>query len=105
LICKQQPKQQELAPSSSVQASGTSTSSHADNDDDCSNSEKNHVVDASPPTNLTLAAIDFEDVIYGYAVFDVACSLYHLIGGGRRENALCEAFQAGYEQVLPWPEA
>jgi len=50
-----------------------------------------------------LHALDFEDLMWGHPVQDVATSLYYLYlrDGGAD---LCDQFRAGYESVAPWPE-
>lgn len=51
----------------------------------------------------TAAAIDFEDLAWGWPVQDLAIALYYVV----REPAypaLLEAFRAGYERVRPWPD-
>ena len=51
-----------------------------------------------------LYALDFEDMMWGHPVQDVAISLYHL-QGHEDYPALRAAFQQGYSSQLPWPEA
>jgi Ser/Thr protein kinase RdoA (MazF antagonist) len=50
-----------------------------------------------------LSPIDFEDLILGWPVQDIAISFYYYF---RNENytALRAAFQAGYSSCSPWPE-
>ncbi len=50
-----------------------------------------------------LSPIDFEDLMWGWPVQDIATSLYYFID---REDypALRAAFQAGYSRHSPWPE-
>lgn len=49
-----------------------------------------------------LAPIDFEDLMLGWPVQDIATSLYYF----PQDNfqAMRQAFRRGYEQVTPWPE-
>ena len=50
-----------------------------------------------------IAAFDFEEVMLGWPVQDIATTLYYF--HGRRDYAdLCAAFQRGYTQIAPWPE-
>jgi Ser/Thr protein kinase RdoA (MazF antagonist) len=51
-----------------------------------------------------LAAIDFEDLLYGYPIQDIAVSLFYVAW---REDGkeLMAAFREGYEQISPWPES
>ncbi|MCB2222966.1 MAG: phosphotransferase [Actinobacteria bacterium] len=50
-----------------------------------------------------LAPFDFEDLMWGWPVQDVATALWYL---GRRPEypAWLEGFRSGYETVAPWPE-
>ena len=48
-------------------------------------------------------AIDFDDMLLGYAVQDIGITLYYYYRTGAEYAALCAAFQRGYETVLPWP--
>ena len=48
-------------------------------------------------------AIDFDDMLLGYAVQDIGITLYYYRASAEYE-ALRAAFQRGYETVLPWPE-
>jgi len=49
-----------------------------------------------------LYIMDFEDVMLGYPVQDIAITLYY--GRGREEYAsLREAFKRGYTRIRPWP--
>ena len=46
--------------------------------------------------------LDFEEVMYGQPVHDIAISLHY--GRGRADYTdLCDAFRAGYERVSSWP--
>ena len=48
-------------------------------------------------------ALDFEDLLWGYPVQDIATSLYYY--RFREDGAtLCAAYRSGYERVAPWPE-
>jgi Ser/Thr protein kinase RdoA (MazF antagonist) len=49
-----------------------------------------------------LSPIDFEDLMLGWPVQDIATTLYYL-GSGDHEN-LHAAFQKGYARHRPWPE-
>ena len=51
-----------------------------------------------------LHALDFEDMMWGHPVQDVAITLYHL-RSHEDFPALRAAFQQGYASELPWPEA
>jgi len=51
----------------------------------------------------TAAAIDFEDLAWGWPVQDLAIALYY-IAFEPRYPALLEAFRNGYESVRPWPD-
>jgi Ser/Thr protein kinase RdoA (MazF antagonist) len=54
-------------------------------------------------TRGRLAAIDFEDLVLGWPVQDIATTLYYYHGYPQyRERAA--AFRQGYESVRPWPE-
>ena len=54
-------------------------------------------------TRRGLAAIDFEDAMWGWPVQDIATALYYL--QLRPDFDRCRAsFRAGYEPVAPWPE-
>jgi Ser/Thr protein kinase RdoA (MazF antagonist) len=48
-------------------------------------------------------ALDFEDLMWGHPVQDIAVALYYYFG---YENyaALRDAFQRGYTSICPWPE-
>jgi Ser/Thr protein kinase RdoA (MazF antagonist) len=50
-----------------------------------------------------LSPIDFEDLMWGWPVQDIATTLYYLLGD---ENypAMRAAFMQGYTRVSPWPE-
>ena len=48
-------------------------------------------------------ALDFEDLMWGYPVQDIAITLYYWRGHERYE-ALREAFQRGYSRLSDWPE-
>lgn len=46
--------------------------------------------------------IDFEDLLLGFPIHDVAITLFY--GRSRPDYpSLCHAFQTGYSQVRPWP--
>jgi Ser/Thr protein kinase RdoA (MazF antagonist) len=51
-----------------------------------------------------LAAIDFEDLMWGWPIQDVGTALYYLY---HRSDfpAIRESFRRGYEESAPWPEA
>lgn len=55
-----------------------------------------------------LRPIDFEDVIWGYPIQDVALTFYdfryYTDPEAHDYDALCEAFRRGYASRLPWPE-
>lgn len=57
----------------------------------------------------TLHPFDFEDVILGYPVQDIAQTFYDLLFfsslDNRKYQLLREAFIQGYSSYLPWPEA
>lgn len=50
-----------------------------------------------------LAPFDFEDLVWGWPVQDIATSL-HFLQGRPDDEALVAGFRAGYETVAPWPE-
>ncbi|HSR35207.1 MAG TPA: phosphotransferase [Anaerolineae bacterium] len=50
-----------------------------------------------------LYALDFEDLMWGYPVQDIAITLYYWQGHDRYES-LREAFQRGYTRHSDWPE-
>jgi Ser/Thr protein kinase RdoA (MazF antagonist) len=54
-------------------------------------------------TRRGLAAIDFEDHMWGWPIQDLGVALYYL---ARRPNyrAMLDHFRAGYVRVRPWPE-
>jgi Ser/Thr protein kinase RdoA (MazF antagonist) len=49
-----------------------------------------------------LYVIDFEDIMLGYPVQDIAVAFYY---GGERDDYsdLCEAYREGYSTIRPWP--
>jgi len=49
-----------------------------------------------------LSPIDFEDLMLGWPVQDIATTLYYFPAGSYSE--LCIAFQDGYTRHIPWPE-
>lgn len=49
-----------------------------------------------------LSPIDFEDLMLGWPVQDIATSLYYLLDESFEE--LRQAFQEGYTRTAPWPE-
>ena len=49
-----------------------------------------------------LSPIDFEDLMLGWPVQDIATTLYYF--GGQEYARLRSAFQAGYTSHSPWPE-
>lgn len=51
-----------------------------------------------------LAAIDFEDLVWGWPVQDLAIALYYLAWRDDYRS-LFEAFRRGYERVAAWPVA
>jgi Ser/Thr protein kinase RdoA (MazF antagonist) len=50
-----------------------------------------------------LYALDFEDMMWGHPIQDIATTLYYLRWADTYENMLA-AFRSGYEAVLLWPE-
>lgn len=50
-----------------------------------------------------LSPIDFEDMMWGWPVQDIAITLYHL-WGHPQFSELRQAFQQGYQGHSPWPE-
>ena len=50
-----------------------------------------------------LSPIDFEDLMLGWPVQDIATTLYYFFAPGKFQ-AMREAFQAGYTSHSPWPE-
>ena len=54
-----------------------------------------------------LYPFDFEDTVWGYRAHDIAMAMLDLLEtvGEARYSALLEAFQRGYQSLLPWPEA
>jgi Ser/Thr protein kinase RdoA (MazF antagonist) len=56
-----------------------------------------------------LRPFDFEDVIWGYPVQDIAMTFYDLLYHTRLSlpefRQLKQAFRSGYSRCLPWPEA
>jgi len=50
-----------------------------------------------------LAPIDFEDLMWGWPIQDIATAMYYL---QHRPDfpAILDGFRGGYEQVAPWPE-
>jgi len=50
----------------------------------------------------TLSPIDFEDLMFGWPVQDIATTLYYF--PAENFTALREAFQDGYTRHAPWPE-
>lgn len=52
----------------------------------------------------TVAAIDFEDLAWGWPVQDLAIALYY-VAFEPTYPSVREAFRAGYERVRPWPDA
>ncbi len=51
----------------------------------------------------TVGAIDFEDLMWGWPVQDLAIALYYL-HEEPAYPAMREAFRAGYEKLRPWPD-
>jgi Ser/Thr protein kinase RdoA (MazF antagonist) len=51
----------------------------------------------------TMAAFDFEDLMWGWPVQDLAIALYYLEGEDNYRELLT-AFQTGYEHVRDWPD-
>lgn len=49
-----------------------------------------------------LAPIDFEDMMWGWRVEDIATTLYYFLDNDF--DAVWRAFQSGYERLCPWPE-
>ena len=52
----------------------------------------------------TISAFDFQEILWGWPVQDIAITLYYL-HGEKEYAAWRDAFQRGYEHVAPWPEA
>lgn len=50
-----------------------------------------------------LSAFDFEEIIWGWPVQDIAITLYYFHGEAEY-GVLRAAFRQGYETVAPWPE-
>jgi Ser/Thr protein kinase RdoA (MazF antagonist) len=50
-----------------------------------------------------LSPIDFEDLMWGWPVQDIATTLYYSVDDGDYP-ARCAAFKQGYQRVCPWPE-
>jgi len=51
-----------------------------------------------------LYILDFEDLIMGYPVQDIATALFYVRFGREDSRTLIDAFREGYEELLPWPE-
>jgi Ser/Thr protein kinase RdoA (MazF antagonist) len=51
-----------------------------------------------------LYLLDFEDLIMGYPVQDVATALFYVRFGRPDSGELTAGFREGYERILPWPE-
>jgi Ser/Thr protein kinase RdoA (MazF antagonist) len=51
-----------------------------------------------------LAAIDFEDLMWGWPLQDIATALYYLYHRPDFPDVQ-EGFRRGYEEAAPWPEA
>lgn len=49
-----------------------------------------------------LSPIDFEDLMLGWPVQDIATTLYYFLN--ESYSVFREAFQTGYSQIAPWPE-
>lgn len=49
-----------------------------------------------------LAPIDFEDLMWGWPVQDIATTLYYFLDDDF--DSVWKAFQRGYERLCPWPE-
>jgi Ser/Thr protein kinase RdoA (MazF antagonist) len=49
-----------------------------------------------------LSPIDFEDLMWGWPVQDIATTLYYHLNDSF--SAMRDAFQEGYTRVSPWPE-
>ncbi len=54
-------------------------------------------------TRRGVAAIDFEDLLWGWPIQDIATSMYYLEGDTGFDHML-GAFRRGYSAVAPWPE-
>ena len=50
-----------------------------------------------------LSPIDFEDLMWGWPVQDIATTLYYFIDS-EQYNSMRDAFQEGYMSFNPWPE-
>ena len=51
-----------------------------------------------------LSPIDFEDLMWGWSVQDIATTLYYFIDS-QAYSSLRQAFQEGYTRHSPWPES
>ncbi|MDH4067258.1 MAG: phosphotransferase, partial [Acidobacteriota bacterium] len=51
-----------------------------------------------------IAAFDFEDLMWGWPIQDVATALYYFHGNPEYQ-VLANAFAEGYRSVAPWPAA
>lgn len=49
-----------------------------------------------------LSPIDFEDLMLGWPVQDIATTLYYFFD--ETYSVFREAFRTGYSQIAPWPE-
>ena len=54
-------------------------------------------------TRDRIYALDFEDMMWGHPIQDVATTLFYFRGPDNYE-AMLAAFREGYESVSPWPE-
>jgi Ser/Thr protein kinase RdoA (MazF antagonist) len=51
-----------------------------------------------------LYLLDFEDLILGHPVQDIATALFYVRWNRENSRELLAAFRTGYERILPWPE-
>jgi Ser/Thr protein kinase RdoA (MazF antagonist) len=49
-----------------------------------------------------ISVFDFEDLMYGWPLQDIATTLYYFHGDGRQDDYF-GAFEDGYRSVAPWP--
>ncbi len=55
-------------------------------------------------TREKVYALDFEDMMWGHPIQDIATTLYYFRWQDTYETLLA-AFRSGYESILPWPQA
>lgn len=51
----------------------------------------------------TIAAFDFEDMVWGWPVQDIGTALYYFWSGDDFD-VRCDRFRSGYESIAPWPD-